>query len=84
MNRRPLTEQMTEFSAVFLSLFGKCLLFFRTAEQMESMLPWLFLVTDHEAHQNLVRKSVTPSAAHCVSVSFFLSLVSGHPTTPRA
>ena len=36
------------------------------------MLPWLFSVTDHEAHQNLVRKSVTHSAAHCVPVSFFL------------
>ena len=43
MNRRPLTEQMAEFSAVFLSLFGKCLLFFRTAELLN---PGSFGVVD--------------------------------------
>ena len=40
-------------------------------KQTYSMLPWLYLVTDHRARQHLARTSATHSAAHCVPVSFF-------------
>ena len=40
--------------------------FFFIMKQMDSMLPRVYAVLDHRKHQNVVRTSVTHSAAPCV------------------
>ena len=47
ITRRPLTEQLKEFSIVFLTLFDKRLLLFQTAELLD---PGGFRVVDQLGH----------------------------------
>ena len=43
----------------------------RCVKHIDSMLPWVCLVTDHRGRQNVVKTSVTNSPAACVALHCF-------------